>query len=297
MAPSRAVALVTLLALSSGCAPVTDGAPAAAPVAGAPQAAPIGPAPRGARGNPPAPPPVPPSAGSADQKVKVAISPPSPLTAKRAVAEAGIDAELARLVPVRHFHLQDTSVEVVALRTGVILADTVLSLEITDAAELDQRLGEIAEGLGAIGVAADVCASVADLRTRFARKELDRAGLLPALDALVARVVPPEGLSAQDRGAPLVQAGAWLATTHLVADAAVRGKKTAAADTLLHQAAIADFYLSFVRSGTQGRPPGDALLGIEGQLVALRDLASKAAFTDADVLAIRDKTAAMLGLL
>ena len=54
---------------------------------------------------------------------------PSPLETRMAAEKAGLTTSLASLIPQRNFDFKNTDANHTALRTGILLADTVLTIE------------------------------------------------------------------------------------------------------------------------------------------------------------------------
>lgn len=226
-----------------------------------------------------------------------AILAPSPAEAQRAVVQAGIEVALADLVPRRNYKMDAPDPQVAAVRTGVVLADIVLTVHSSNDHDLLERLDQIGVGLRAMQAGAGLLSTLDDLTARTRGKTITREALLGELDALVSMSVPGAGVGPGDRTGTLLQGGAWLGTTNLVSRAILKADRVDAANTLLHQAAAAEWFLTEVRGAATGRAPEDILRALEGHLVSLRDIAARPDITRADVVAIETHTQAVLDLL
>lgn len=222
---------------------------------------------------------------------------PSPVETRKALERAGVAADVARLVPSRNLVLDGPNVDVVAVRTGVLLADTVLALDTLADPDLLARMKTLQQGLVRMGAGAGLLATVQGLVDRQTNHGITRPELLQALDETVGAAIPEEGLGPDDRTGPLLQSGAWLATTNVAAEAVLQGGKVDAAGTLFRQKAVADWFLGYVRGAAKAKADEQVLKVLEETLTTLSTLSAKESLGEADVRAIRDATGALLGML
>lgn len=222
---------------------------------------------------------------------------PSPAETRKAVRDAGVDVDLATLVPRRLYRMDEGDRPITALRTGVLLADLSLTVLESNDHDLLERLTMVDAGLGRVGVTGAPVDSVRGMIEGVRAGGAARPQLLQTLDELVARAPTDQELGGNPRLGALIQAGAWVATTDLVAAAVLKSGKTDAADALLRQAATAAWFQAKLREEGQGLPPTHPLRGFEGRLSALRDLGALPTLGAADVTRLRENTQAMLDLL
>jgi hypothetical protein len=155
----------------------------------------------------------------------------------------------------------------------------------------------IRTGLVTMGAGAGLLSAVDGATERTRNGAGTRAELLREMDELVGMAVPSEGMGPSDRTGPLLQAGAWLEVTDLVASTLLETKRYDAANVLLRQPEAAGWFLNWVRKSAEGRAPEDQLRQVEGHLSSLRELAATPALGEPEIRAIRGHTAAMLALL
>lgn len=219
---------------------------------------------------------------------------PSPVETQRALAAAGVEAELATLVPAHAFDLSDTGDrDRTAVRTGVVLADLLLTVKTADKADLLARMTAVRAGLATLGAGERVDRDLGATITSVEADAASRDELLKTFDELVGSALPELDFG-DTRTLPLLQAGAWLEGAHLVA-AALKARKTpGAADTLLKQPDVVRYFQGFVTA--EGPSPLSGTL--HGALKTLEGVASKAEPLAAeDVDAVLTATSDVLGLL
>lgn len=222
---------------------------------------------------------------------------PSPATLARALADAGVEVALADLVPRRLYRMDDPDPQLAALRTGVILCDTALTVTTANDHDLGERLRLLQVGLGAMDADATLRAKVDDLAKRSQAGPLDRAALLGEVDALAALTAESNGRAPGTRRESLLHAGEWVALSNLAATAVLRSGKIEVADALFHQSDAASWFLGEARSAAVGLGEEAVVRALEGHLVTLRDVAAKDHLGRAEVQAIEEHTAAILNLL
>lgn len=246
---------------------------------------------------PPAAAPSPTLPAEAVKEAATDVLAPSPRETREAVEKAGIQLDVAKLVPVRNYKMDATDRDVVAVRTGVLLADSVLTLKEAPTADIEGRLAQVRAGLVTLGAGQGLLNTVDGIRDRFVNGAASRDALLTELDEVVAMAIPGQGVGPDDRTGPLLQAGAWLSATHVVASALVQADRRELGDQLLRQKTAADWFLGYVRAGAEGRAPEDILKRIEATLGELSAIAGKPTLAPEDVNTVRDRTGELLSLL
>ena len=254
----------------------------------------------GADSTPPAPavaPPVPaPAAPAPDAHAKNKALTPSPLRLEREVREAGITGALAGLVQPRVYDMTVQDPDVVAVRTGVVLARTVLAGKDAPKEEFLAQLHQVRDGMAALGTGEGLLATIDDFIKNVENDAAAREDFLEELDGVAGMMVPEEGWGPGDRTGPMLQAGAWLAGTNLVAKAIVKSGNAEAAEKLLRRKEIAEYFLGYIQTeGAEKAGPLAASLILT--LEQLRDIASKPTITLADAQAVADSTEALFKFL
>ncbi len=254
----------------------------------------------------PAPPPAepavekpqpPPTAADQGQPTSYRALVPSPLDIEAQVKEAGLTDGLAGLVPERVFSPTATDLDATAVRTGVVLADAILAGKDAPREMLLERLGVIRSGMQAIGAGAGLLSSIDDLKASIEKEDAGKQEFIQALDDVASMMVPEEGWGPEDRTGPLLQAGAWLEGSNLVARAVLASGDSAAASKLLREKEVVDFFLRYVQD--KGADKADAAVAetLAQVLATLSELAAKPELSLDDVRVIEAQTGQVLSLL
>lgn len=222
---------------------------------------------------------------------------PSPRELQAALAAAGLQTTLANLVPARSWKLDANDPDRVAVRTGVIIADLLLTVKSSTDAELVGRLETIRSGMKTLEAGSDIDATIGDLLDRVKAGAVDRDALLAELDDLSQVAVPELEFNGQDRIVPLIKAGSWLAGANLVAKAAQTDAKPAAADGILKQPEVVAYFQGYVKA-EEGKVPSEVANALDSSLAKLDEVSRKGgALADSDVQTVVDATHSVLELL
>lgn len=241
----------------------------------------------------PAAPEVAPPAAPADVNKVLA---PSPLKLEEEVRAAGVADALADLVPTSPAEVTTDDKDRIAVRTGVVLAYAVLGGKTTPKADFVAQLKSARAGMAGLGAGAGLLSTIDDSIKHVENDAASREDFLRELDQIVGYSVPEQGWGPDDRTGPLLQAGAWLAGTNVVARAIVRSGKAEAADKLLRHKDVADYFLGYVKAGGQEKagPVADQLAAT---LTRMSEIAAKPTLTVEDAASVADATDALLKLL
>lgn len=221
---------------------------------------------------------------------------PSPLQLESAVREAGIAEAMADLVPATPADVATDDKDRIAVRTGVVLAYAVLGGRDTPKADFLAQLRSARAGMAALGAGEGLLSTIDTSITHVENDAASREDFLRELDQVVGYSVPEQGWGPGDRTGPLLQAGAWLAGSNVVARAIVRSNKPEAAEKLLRRGDVADYFLGYVNQEGQEKagPVADQL---KATLEQMKAIAEKPALTVEDAAAVADATGALLSLL
>lgn len=231
-------------------------------------------------------------AAQADRKYALV---PSPVETEAALVKAGIDSKLGALITPRAWKLDEKDTERVAVRTGVILADTLLTLKTAKDEEVVAHLEELRQGMTTLKGGDDVDKTLVDIITRVKAGAVTRDELLKEFDQLAGAVIPELEFNGVSRVVPLVQAGSWLEAANLVAKAA-KGKADSVSD-ILKQPDVVGYFAEFSKQRDPSTPaPVGAVL--DTTLASLTAISTKTEpLTDADLDAITQAAEAVLVLL
>lgn len=222
---------------------------------------------------------------------------PSPAEMQRALSKAGVATGLDKLVTERALKMDVENKDVIAVRTGVILADTLLTVKDAPKAKLVERLGAVKAGLVALGAGTDLPRMIDDLSARINNDGISREDLVKELDDIHGAAIPEIKYEAGDRCVPLIQAGSWLEGSNLVATAVLEANAIEAGNQLLRQPQVADYFLKYVQVEGQGKAPDEVVKQLETTLLKLKGIAAKPALTVDDLKEVKSQTAAVLALL
>lgn len=222
---------------------------------------------------------------------------PSPAEMQRALEKAGLTSRLATMVGDSQIKVEADNLDQVAVRTGVVLAEVVLTVKEIPKDKFAARMGELKTGFQKLGAGNDIPATIDDIVERVNNDAINRDDLLKEVDELSGVMVPELETEAGDWVVPLIQAGSWLEGSHLVSSAIQNEKKFGTADKLLQQPQVVDYFLKYVQREGRDKAPDEVVKQLEQTLVKLKALASKETLTEADVKEIHSATGAVLKLL
>jgi hypothetical protein len=184
----------------------------------------------------------------------------------------------------------------VAVRTGVILAEVVLTLKDAPKEKLIPRLESMKAGFVKLGAGDDIPQTIDELINSI-NNDLNREDLLDEVDLLSGAMVPELKTEAGDWVVPLIQAGSWLEGAHLVSGAIESESKFDAAGSLLRQPEVVEYFLKYVQREGGDKAPDEVVKQLEATLVKLKDIASKPSLAEEDVKEIHAATGAVLSML
>jgi hypothetical protein len=222
---------------------------------------------------------------------------PSPAEMQAALEKAGLTSQLASLVGDRKISVNSDNLDQVAVRTGVVLAEIVLTVKDTPKERFAERMETLKEGFKLLGAGNDIPSVIDDIVERVNNDAVSREDLLKEVDELSGVMVPELETEAGDWVVPLIQAGSWLEGSHLVASAIQAESKYGAAGALLRQPSDVDYYLSYVQREGREKAPDEVVKQLEQTLLKLKEIAAKDALSEEDVKTIHDVTGAVLQLL
>ncbi len=222
---------------------------------------------------------------------------PSPEETRQAVAKAGLTTALESLVPERAFQFTGISKDRAALRAGVCLSDTILTLHESEKATLVTQLAAFHEGLKVMGSGSGLLDTIKGLQAGIENDAMTRKVLLEELEAIVSMSVPEHGFAPNDRTGPLLQAGAWTAGVNLTAQAILKEDRIELAANLLRLGAVADYFLDYVNEEGDEKAGEAVLSSLRETLVELKALSDKEQMVRADVEQVAHLTGQVLDLI
>ena len=213
------------------------------------------------------------------------------------LSNAGLESQLSSLVKKRDISVEVENKDQVAVRTGVILADLVLTVkEATDEEQL-QRLARIKQGFALLGAGNDVAATIDELSGKIKSGSGSKEDLLKEFDELSGVLVPELKYEAGEWVVPLIQAGSWLEGAHLVAGAVKSEGKYEEAGKLLKQPHVVQYFIDYVQREGKEKAPDQVISKLKETLTTLKETTSKTVIEEEDVNTIHSATAAVLTML
>ena len=215
------------------------------------------------------------------------------------LAKSGLQAELGSLVTTSNdiVVVIPSDNDQTAIRTGVVMADLVLTVKTANKEEVLLRLGKLKKGLNHLGAGGDINSTIEDFETRVQKAEIKKSELLSEFDDMASVMVPELEYEAGDWVVPLIQAGTWVEGANLVSKAMIKEGKYDGADEFFRQKEIVEYFISYVnREGKERTTAGVAQTLVE-TLTKLKQVASKPKLTEADVKEIEKLTSSVLALL
>jgi hypothetical protein len=223
---------------------------------------------------------------------------PSPAEMQKSLSNAGLESNLSKMVPSdKDITMDVPNLDQVAVRTGVVLADLVLTVKTADKDVKLKRLGKLKTGFAKLQAGSDIERTIDELSNSINNDAVNDDDLLKQMDELSGVLVPELETEVGDWVVPLIQAGSWLEGAHLVSGAIEKEAKYDAASQLLRQPAVVNYFLKYVQREGSGKAPDAVVQQLEATLLKLKEIASKDALNEEDVKAIKASTGDVLKLL
>ena len=187
--------------------------------------------------------------------------------------------------------LKGKNTAIVALETGVRLANVLLTADSAEKAVVVGRMKSARDGLAALKASAEVLAETDKLIADVSAGTISGAEATPALDVLAGRIQNQLSGSSDETTATLVQAGGWVQGAHLLSTALAQAKQAGDAAALLHQPTVVEHFAAFLRQAGEGDA---AVQSVLGPMDELGKLAAKTELTVDDMTRASELTAAIL---
>ena len=222
---------------------------------------------------------------------------PRPAEMEKALAKAGINSRLGDMVADRDISTDHANLDQVAVRTGVVLADLVLTANSAPKEKTVQNLQKLKTGFSKVGAGNDIQATIDEMIKSIQNDALKGTELVQEMDELSGVLVPELETEAGDWVVPLIQAGSWLEGAHLVSGAIKAESQFGAADGMLKQPAVVDYFILYVNREGGDKAPDEVVSRLKETLNTLKEVASKPTLAQADVETIHSATGAVLTML
>lgn len=219
---------------------------------------------------------------------------PSPAEVQRTLQNAGLTSKLAELVKGRKVVVEGANDDEVAVRTGIVLAQLVLSAASAPKEDLTAHVAQLKTGLGKLGAGEDIQKSLDDLSARIANEASSREDLVREMDEIAGMMVPDVEFKVGERALPLIRAGAWLEGAWLVTSAIQAEGKYEAATSLVRQPAVVAYFRSYLSKEGQSVAQGELMTQLDQTLTTLEGVTAKETISQEDVAAVHDAVGAVL---
>ncbi len=219
----------------------------------------------------------------------------SPTELQEAMLHAGVDIKFGTLLERRDLDLGGDDKEQVALRTGIVLADMVLTLNESEKDVLISDLTGLRAGLATIGAGADIDTTLGQIIDHVKADAVSRQELWLQVEEMREAAYGELAIEAGPQVVPLVQAGSWLEGTHLLASAVLKAEEKGSAPNLLRQPDVVNYFLKQLKVGEGDVSDINTLA--RGTLEQIHDITMKETLGVEDVEAIHKLTADLLGKL
>ena len=223
---------------------------------------------------------------------------PSPVEMENKLKAAGLEKDLGSLIPSsKDLEVIVADNDQTAIRTGIVMADLVLTLKSSDQATILKRLGKLKAGLKQLGAGDDIYAVIQDFEERVQDNAVSKSDLLNEFDELSQVMISELEYEAGEWVVPLIQAGTWLEGANLVSKVMHQENKYNAADEFFRQKEIVEYFISYIDRDGKDRAPDQVVAKLIETLNDLKTIADKPKIAGADVQKIENLTTTVLNLL
>jgi hypothetical protein len=223
---------------------------------------------------------------------------PSPAEMQRSLVNAGLKSDLASLVSKdRLIEMNVENKDNLAVRTGVVLADLVLTIKDSTKEEKIERLSKLKVGFKSLGGGEDIQSTIDELISGIKSDAMSADDLLKDMDELSGVMVPELEYEAGDWVVPLIQAGSWLEGANLVSSAIIAENKFETASQLLRQPRVVEYFLSYVEREGREKVPDQVVEKLITVLKKLKTISNKKILTADDIKDINQSTSEVLSML
>ncbi len=216
---------------------------------------------------------------------------PSPTEIQEAMMQAGVDIRFDALVQRRALDLKAEDRDLVALRTGIVLADLVLTLNHSEDADLLRDLESLRTGMKTIGAGQDVDVTLEQIIEHTKAGAVSRQELWLQVEEMREAAYGELAHEAGPRVVPLVQAGSWLEATDLLAQAILAAEDAGDAPNLLRQPEVVGYFLDKIKVGDDtSTAKSEMITMMRGTLEQIHDIAGQEALTGEDIERVHQLT-------
>lgn len=223
---------------------------------------------------------------------------PSPAEMQKSLKNAGLKSDLAQMVSQdRDIKMDIENKDNLAVRTGVVLADLVLTVTTASKERKIDQMKKLKVGFDGLGAGSDIQATLDDLITQITNDAMNNDDLLKEMDELSGVMVSELEYEAGEWVVPLIQAGSWLEGANLVSGAIIAESQFVTASQLLKQPRVVDYFLKYVEREGREKAADQVVDKLLEVLKSLKTIAAKESLGEADVQEINKATNEVLSML
>lgn len=223
---------------------------------------------------------------------------PSPAEMQRSLKNVGLKSDLSSLVSKeRKIEMNVEDKDNLAVRTGVVLSDLVLTIKDSTKEEKIERLEKLKIGFKSLGAGDDIQSTIDGLISDIRTDALNSDDLLKEMDELSGVMVPELEYEAGEWVVPLIQAGSWLEGANLVSSAIIAENKFDTASQLLKQPRVVEYFLRYVEREGREKAPDQVVAKLMDVLKKLKTIAEKEKLTADDIREVNKSTSEVLSML
>ncbi len=230
---------------------------------------------------------------AAKSRGKTAMFVPAPTEFQAALKATGANIDLTKLATGTTRAIDGKSKQIIALETGVRVADLLLTAQTGEKEAISGRIAAAREGLAGLGGDAAVLARIDQVKADFESDVLPADKLGAQLDILARDIQADLDKNVGKDIATLVQAGGWVQGVNLLSGA-LAGKENADAAALLHQPSVLEHFLSFLKDSAPAKAGDESVGAVIAEMEKMGALAGKDALTAEDITALNGHTQAIL---
>jgi hypothetical protein len=230
---------------------------------------------------------------AAKSRGKTAMFVPAPTEFQAALKATGANIDLTALASGSTRSIEGKSKQIIALETGVRVADLLLTAQTGDSEAIAARITGAREGLASLGGDAAVLARIDQVKVDFEKGILPADKLGAQLDILARDIQADLDKNVGKDIATLVQAGGWVEGVNLLSGALADGFNADAA-ALLNQPSVLEYFLSFLKDSAPAKAGDDSVTTVIIEMEKMGALAGKDALTAEDVKALNGHAQAIL---
>ena len=217
---------------------------------------------------------------------------------QKALTNAGIDVELSSLVQKRTYDLERADQDLAAVRTGVVLADALLTVKTAEKPVLVERMNTVRSGMKRLESGPTIDNTLAELIRVIQVEAASREELVASFRDLSIEIISELEFREREKVVPLIEAGAYLEGANLVARALQQVPDRSSGDDLLKRGTAVNYFIEFVSTEANdklSRETRSMLIDVLTKLKAVADKEGK--LSDDDLAMVVSSTEDVLGFL